>query len=174
MSDSQEDCMTDRARHARRAGVAVWLDDLSRDSSAYRQPRRAGPGARHVVGVTTNPTIFASALSKGDAYDDQLRELAARGADIDEAVLDDHRPRRARRAATCSGTGLRPHRRRRRPGLARGRPPAGARHRDDRRPGASTCGPRVDRPNAFIKIPATEEGLPAITPALVARASAST
>ena len=68
------------------AGVAVWLDDLSRELLA-------GGGLeslvadRHVVGVTTNPTIFASALSKGDRYDDQLAALAAEGAGTDAAVL---------------------------------------------------------------------------------------
>ena len=68
------------------AGVAVWLDDLSRELLA-------GGGLqslvadRHVVGVTTNPTIFASALSRGDRYNDQLADLAARNADVDTAVL---------------------------------------------------------------------------------------
>ena len=68
------------------AGVAVWLDDLSRELLA-------GGGLeslvadRHVVGVTTNPTIFAAAVSKGDRYNDQLADLAARSADVDAAVL---------------------------------------------------------------------------------------
>ena len=68
------------------AGVAVWLDDLSRELLA-------GGGLqslvadRHVVGVTTNPTIFASALSQGDRYNEQLADLAARDADVDTAVL---------------------------------------------------------------------------------------
>jgi len=58
------------------AGVSIWLDDLSRE-------RIKGHGLekliaeRDVVGVTTNPTIFASALSKGEAYDEQVREIAA-------------------------------------------------------------------------------------------------
>ncbi|GCE77815.1 hypothetical protein CBZ_28710 [Cellulomonas biazotea] len=68
------------------AGVAIWLDDLSRERL------RTGDLADlveslGVVGVTTNPTIFATALSKGDAYDAQLAELAAAGADVDEAVF---------------------------------------------------------------------------------------
>jgi transaldolase len=67
------------------AGVAVWLDDLSRELLA-------GGGLqslvadRHVVGVTTNPTIFAAALSKGDRYDDQLADLAAAGIDVDDVT----------------------------------------------------------------------------------------
>ena len=56
-------------------GVAVWLDDLSRELLASGELQSHITG-RHVVGVTTNPTIFASALAKGDRYDHQLRELA--------------------------------------------------------------------------------------------------
>src|SRR5574337_2092168 len=67
------------------AGVSVWLDDLSRDRL------RTGNLAElidtmGVVGVTTNPTIFQHALSKGHAYDEQIRELAGRGADVDSAI----------------------------------------------------------------------------------------
>ncbi|WP_129658548.1 transaldolase [Rothia uropygialis] len=68
------------------AGVSIWLDDLSRE--------RLGTGNldelienRNVVGVTTNPTIFAQALSKGDAYDAQVSELAQAGADVEDAVF---------------------------------------------------------------------------------------
>src|SRR5580692_7780213 len=68
------------------AGVAVWLDDLSRELLAGGGLRSLVI-TRHVVGVTTNPTIFASALSKGDRYNDQLAELAARNADVDTAVF---------------------------------------------------------------------------------------
>ena len=67
------------------AGVAVWLDDLSRErlrSGNLEQLVRD----KHVVGVTTNPTIFQKALSEGDAYDEQIRDLALRGTDVGEAV----------------------------------------------------------------------------------------
>src|SRR5436305_11213331 len=67
------------------AGVSVWLDDLSRDR--IRSGNLADLIAtRGVVGVTTNPTIFQGALSKGHAYDEQVKELAARGADVDSAI----------------------------------------------------------------------------------------
>ena len=67
------------------AGVSVWLDDLSRER--LRTGNLAELVAtRSVVGVTTNPTIFASALSKGEAYDKQVRELVGQGADVDAAV----------------------------------------------------------------------------------------
>ena len=69
------------------AGVSIWLDDLSRD--------RIESGSlsslietRAVSGVTTNPTIFAGAFSKGAAYAAQLAELASRGASADEAIFE--------------------------------------------------------------------------------------
>ena len=67
------------------AGVAVWLDDLSRER--LRSGNLAELIAtKSVVGVTTNPTIFASAVANGEAYDQQLRELAGQGADVEGIV----------------------------------------------------------------------------------------
>jgi transaldolase len=70
-----------------KAGVSIWLDDLSRDRI------QSGSLAdliesRAVSGVTTNPTIFAGAFSKGDAYAQQLAELSARGATASDAVFE--------------------------------------------------------------------------------------
>jgi len=67
-------------------GVAVWLDDLSRELLASGELESLITG-RHVVGVTTNPTIFASALAKGDRYDDQLSHLAELGASTEAAIF---------------------------------------------------------------------------------------
>ena len=70
-----------------KAGVSIWLDDLSRDriqSGSIAELIKS----RAVSGVTTNPTIFAGAFSKGDAYAAQLAELSARGASASEAVLE--------------------------------------------------------------------------------------
>ena len=67
------------------AGVSVWLDDLSRELLAGGDLGRL-IADKHVVGVTTNPTIFASALSEGDRYDDQLRRLGG-GRDHTVVVL---------------------------------------------------------------------------------------
>ena len=68
------------------AGVSIWLDDLSRD--------RLNTGnlaelvkTRNVTGVTTNPSIFQAALSQGTAYDDQVAALAADGKSVEEAVF---------------------------------------------------------------------------------------
>src|ERR1044072_1384598 len=69
------------------AGVSIWLDDLSRErleSGNLAELIRD----KHVVGVTTTPTIFANALSNGEAYDKQVAELAARGADVDATVRE--------------------------------------------------------------------------------------
>src|SRR3954463_14044340 len=67
------------------AGVAIWLDDLSRerlvDGSLAELIRD-----RHVVGVTTNPTIFQKAISGSEIYDEQIRDLARRGVDVGEAL----------------------------------------------------------------------------------------
>jgi len=145
------------------AGVAIWLDDLSRER--LRTGNLADLVANHgVVGVTTNPTIFAGALSKGTAYDEQLRELAAAGASVDDAVFtittDD-----VREAADV----LRPVYDRTEGQDGRVSievDPRLARDTDGTIASAKALWSTVDRPNAMIKIPATVEGLPAITAVL--------
>lgn len=68
-------------------GVSIWLDDLSR--SRIRSGALAALiESRSVSGVTTNPTIFAGALSKGEGYGEQVAELAARGASASEAIFE--------------------------------------------------------------------------------------
>ncbi len=68
-------------------GVSIWLDDLSRDRITS-----GGLAAlitdRNVVGVTTNPTIFAAALATGTTYDEQVRQLAQQNADVTRAVFE--------------------------------------------------------------------------------------
>ncbi|WP_313949568.1 transaldolase family protein, partial [Frankia sp. AvcI1] len=67
------------------AGVAVWLDDISRDR--LRTGNLADLVAnRSVVGVTSNPTIFQKAIASSDLYNEQLRDLKVRGVDVGEAV----------------------------------------------------------------------------------------
>ena len=104
-------------------GVAVWLDDLSRELLASGELQLLITG-RHVVGVTTNPTIFASALAKGDRYNSQLSHLAELGASTEAAVFkvttDD-----VRAACDVLAPGLPADSRERRAGLHRGRSPAG-------------------------------------------------
>ena len=67
------------------AGVSVWLDDLSRDRLQTGNLQEL-IDTKSVVGVTTNPSIFQAALSKGTAYDKQVAELAERGADVDATI----------------------------------------------------------------------------------------
>ena len=69
------------------AGVSIWLDDLSRDRIQSGSLAELIT-SRAVSGVTTNPTIFAGAFSKGDAYKDQLTELSSKGASAPEAVFE--------------------------------------------------------------------------------------
>ena len=77
--------MTDPLAELSNRGVSIWLDDLS------RQRLTSGSLAdliahQHVVGVTTNPTIFAKAIAGGDAYTQQIRDMWARGAIVGEAL----------------------------------------------------------------------------------------
>ncbi|MCR6494727.1 transaldolase [Cellulomonas sp. P24] len=145
------------------AGVAVWLDDLSRERL------RTGNLAdlvrtRHVVGVTTNPTIFASALSSGDAYDEQLGELARAAVDVEEAVFtittDDVRQACDVLRPVYDATGTVDGR------VSIEVDPRLARDTEATIATARRLWATVDRPNLFIKIPATVEGLPAITAAI--------
>lgn len=142
------------------AGVSVWLDDLSRDR--IRSGNLADLIAtRSVVGVTTNPTIFQGALSKGDAYDEQVKELAARGADVDSAIrtitTDDVRAACDVFADTFEASGGVDGR------VSIEVDPRLAFDTDQTVAQAIELWKIVDRPNLLIKIPATEPGLPAIT-----------
>jgi transaldolase len=152
--------MTDALKRLSEEGVAIWLDDLSR--------KRITSGnlaelidQQHVVGVTTNPTIFQKAISSGDGYEQQLADLAARKVTVDEAV----------RMITTADV---------RDAADILRPVFDATHGQDGRVSIEVD-PRlahntratvaeakqlawlVDRPNTLIKIPATKAGLPAIT-----------
>ncbi len=68
-------------------GVSIWLDDLSR-SRIVSGGLRDLITNRSVSGVTTNPTIFAGALAKGDGYQAQVAELAAQGSSADNAIIE--------------------------------------------------------------------------------------
>jgi transaldolase len=70
--------MSERLKALADAGVSIWLDDLSRERIETGNLADLVKNSS-VVGVTTNPTIFASALANGERYDDQVRELAQAG-----------------------------------------------------------------------------------------------
>ncbi|WP_324290887.1 transaldolase [Streptomyces sp. H27-S2] len=142
------------------AGVSVWLDDLSRELLAGGELDKL-IADKHVVGVTTNPTIFASALSKGDRYNEQLRGLGAGAAHVDDAVFalttDDVRngceaftPVYERTGGTDGRVSIEVD-------------PRLAQDADATTAQARKLWQTVGRPNLLVKIPATRKGLKAIT-----------
>lgn len=147
------------------AGVSIWLDDLSRDRIESGSLKELIT-SRAVSGVTTNPTIFAGAFSKGAAYATQLAQLASRGASADEAIFeattDDVR-------AACDVFG----------DVFLGTSGVDGRVSIEVEPGfamdtektvaqAKALYETVNRKNVMIKIPATIPGLSAITQVLAA------
>ncbi|MFP5068408.1 transaldolase [Pseudonocardia nantongensis] len=150
----------DRLAALSAAGVSIWLDDLSRE--------RLNSGNlaelindKHVVGVTTNPTIFAGALADGAAYDQQVRELADRGAGVDDAIREITVADVQQACDIFSGTWEHT-------GGVDGRvslevDPNLAHDTEKTVAQALDLWKTVDRPNLLVKIPATEAGLPAIT-----------
>ncbi|QNE34144.1 transaldolase [Leifsonia shinshuensis] len=147
------------------AGVSIWLDDLSRERIATGGLQKL-IAERNVVGVTTNPTIFAAALSKGEAYDAQVKELAAAGTSVEDAIFeittDDvadasdifHEVFEASNGVD-GRVSIEVE-----PGLAHDA------HGTIEQ--AKKLAAKVDKPNVLIKIPATVEGLEAITETIAA------
>src|SRR3954451_6920354 len=155
--------MTERLQQLSDAGVSIWLDDLSRERLETGNLADLMKN-QHVVGVTSNPSIFQSALAEGERYDPQIRELAADGADTDRAVrvitTDDVRDacRVMRPAYDASDTVDGRVSIEVSPGLAHD---TGSTVTE-----AAELWETVGEPNLFIKIPGTEEGWPAITDTL--------
>ncbi|HEU4330782.1 MAG TPA: transaldolase [Lapillicoccus sp.] len=145
------------------AGVSIWLDDLSRDRLDSGNLAELVK-VRNVVGVTTNPTIFQLALSKGNAYDDQLEKLATAGKNVDEAVFamttDDVRNACDVMTPVYEATNGVDGR------VSIEVDPRLAHDTEKTVEQAKQLSAAVDRDNVLIKIPATLEGLPAITAVL--------
>ncbi|CAN5290588.1 transaldolase [soil metagenome] len=141
-------------------GVSIWLDDLSRERIASGGLEKL-IAERNVVGVTTNPTIFASALAKGEAYDAQVAELAKAGKTVTEAVFEITTDDVANASDIFRGVYDSTNGQDGRvsievePGFAHDAAATSAQ--------AKQLWAKVNRPNAMIKIPATIEGLEAIT-----------
>ena len=144
-------------------GVAVWLDDLSRPR-LHSGSLAAMVERGDIVGITTNPTIFAKAIGVGSGYEAQLHELALRGTAVGEtlrlltawdvrAACDVLRPVFDRSGGRDGRVSIEVD-----PRISG----------DAERTAAEARGLwwLVDRPNLFIKIPATLAGLPAITSCL--------
>ncbi len=145
------------------AGVSVWLDDISRDRLTTGNLETLIRDF-HVRGVTSNPTIFEKAISGGSAYQAQIADLATRGVGVDEAVrsittydirwaCDVLRPVYDQTAGLDGRVSIEVD-----PRIARDTAKSIAE--------ARALWWLVDRPNLFIKIPATVEGLPAISQCL--------
>ncbi|MFJ9695718.1 transaldolase [Kitasatospora sp. NPDC101183] len=154
--------MTDALKRLSDEGVAIWLDDLSRTRLNSGNLAELVQN-KHVVGVTTNPTIFQKAIAgSGDnSYDGQLRDLAVRKVTTDEAIrmittsdvrdaADVLRPVYDASNGRDGRVSIEVD-----PRLAHETAPTVAE--------AKQLWWLVDRPNVFIKIPATKAGLPAIS-----------
>jgi transaldolase len=144
-------------------GVSIWLDDLSRQRITSGNLHELITG-RHVVGVTSNPTIFAHAVEHAEDYAEQVRALATRGASVEEAVREitvtDVQLACDVFRGTWEGTGGVDGR------VSLEVDPRLSHDTDATVAQAAQLWKLVDRPNLMIKIPATAEGLPAITGAL--------
>ncbi|MFD8826345.1 transaldolase [Streptomyces sp. NPDC059605] len=152
--------MTDALKRLSDEGVAIWLDDLSR--------KRITSGnlaelidEQHVVGVTTNPSIFQKAISSGDGYEQQLTDLATRKVTVDEAIrmitTADVRDAADILRPVFDATDGQDGR------VSIEVDPRLAHHTAATVAEAKQLAWLVDRPNTLIKIPATKAGLPAIT-----------
>ena len=155
--------MNDRLKALADAGVSIWLDDLSRDRITSGNLADL-VASKSVSGVTTNPTIFAAALSKGHAYDAQIKDLAAQGYELHDAIkaltTDDVRNACDVLSATYAASGGVDGR------VSIEVDPDLAHQTDETLDQALDLWKVVDRPNTLIKIPATKPGLPAITGAI--------
>lgn len=147
------------------AGVSIWLDDLSRTRISSGNLAELIE-SRNVVGVTTNPTIFANAITdkNNTSYDAQVTELAASGASAEEAVfaattqdvaaaLDVFRPVWEKSGHVDGRVSIEVS-----PDLAHDTEGTVAQ--------AKELWAKIDRPNLLVKIPATKAGIPAITEAI--------
>ncbi|MDR2083126.1 MAG: transaldolase [Candidatus Ancillula trichonymphae] len=144
-------------------GVSIWLDDLSRD--------RLNSGSlqaliveKNVVGVTTNPAIFQKAIQGKGAYDEQIGELAKKGASVDEVITEltttDVRAAADIFKPVYDATNAVDGR------VSIEVDPRLAHDGEETAKQAEELWMKLDRPNGMIKIPATLESLPAITASL--------
>ena len=154
--------MSDRLKALSEAGVSIWLDDLSRERIETGNLADLVK-EKSVVGVTTNPTIFAGAIADGERYDDQVARLVSQGEPVDRVVFE-LTTEDVRNACDIMAPVFAE-------APADGRvsievEPDLANDTEGTMASARALWSAVDRPNVLIKIPATKEGLPAITAAV--------
>ncbi|MFF0268465.1 transaldolase [Kribbella sp. NPDC004536] len=160
--------MNDRLKALADAGVSIWLDDLSRERLTSGS-LRALIEDKYVTGVTTNPTIFAKAISDADAYAEVIGKLAAQGISTDEAIrvitTSDVRDGADVFKPTYDDTEGQDGR------VSIEVEPSLAHDTEGTIRQAKELWDIVGRENIFVKIPATKAGLPAITATLAAGVS---
>ncbi len=155
--------MPDRLKDLTAAGVSIWLDDLSRQLLTTGGLHRLVED-RYVVGITSNPTIFANAIGGSADYTDQIQELGQRGTPTAEVLqlltaadvrgaCDVLRPVYDATGSVDGRASIEVD-----PRLAHDTAEAITQARQLWR--------LVDRPNLLVKIPATQAGLPAIAQCL--------
>jgi transaldolase len=151
--------MNDRLQALGDQGVSVWLDDLSRERLQSGNLQGLIDSMK-VVGITSNPTIFAKALTDADDYTDQVHDLAVREVSVEEAIrmittydvrwgCDVMRPVYDASAKLDGRVSIEVD-------------PRLARKTDATIAEARALWWMIDRSNLLVKIPATAEGLPAI------------
>jgi len=154
--------MTDRLKALADAGVSIWLDDLSRERIESGNLAEVIE-KKSVVGVTTNPTIFAAAIANGERYDEQVGQLVDKGEPVDRVIFelttedvrnacDIFKPLAGEESADGR--------------VSIEVEPTLANDTEGTIASARALWAAVDRSNVLIKIPATKEGLPAITAAI--------
>lgn len=155
--------MTESTQKISDAGVSLWFDDLSRERITSGNLKEL-IDTKNVVGITTNPTIFAGALSNGEAYSEQVKELATQDASLEDAVFtimaDDVQKACDIFAPIYNATQGRDGR------VSLEVDPTLARDADATAAMAKDLAEKVGRENVMIKIPATEEGLEPIAKTL--------
>lgn len=141
-------------------GVSIWLDDLSKDRLTSGSLRTL-MDQHHVVGVTSNPTIFAGAVSGSDSYAEDLATMAQAGATPEDAVFEvmmgDIRGACDLMRPVFDATSGQDGR------VSLEVSPLLAHDTEGTIAQATELWERVARPNLMIKIPATKAGIPAIT-----------
>jgi transaldolase len=155
--------MSERLKSLADAGVSIWLDDLSRERIETGNLAELIKSS-YVRGVTTNPTIFATAVADGERYDEQVAELTAAGKDVDDVIFEvtttDVRNACDVMADCWTATDKVDGR------VSIEVSPGLAFDTDATVAETKKLWHAVDRPNLFVKIPATAEGMAAITAGL--------
>jgi len=156
--------MSDRLKALAAAGTSPWIDNIRRSwlvSGRFREMIDDG-----ILGVTSNPTIFQKAIADSSDYDETIQEYAGTGTSAEDvffalAISDVQEAADQIRGVYDRTNHVDGY-------VSFELPPGMANDRDASIAGAPDFWRRIDRPNIFIKIPGTEEGIPAIEESIAA------